>query len=144
MERQGDDRRTTSGHLGQPAEGPTIVPPSDLMGYEVPAAESATSAGTENDRAVNDDALETDADESRDTRQFSLSGLLGIFTLAAVLLGAGRWLPMSSFAGLMGLGALAMLAVITLLECRRAIVHVAWWVMLALYLGMAIAAFFGR
>jgi hypothetical protein len=156
MADKGIDSASTTRRLGEHAEGRPIAPPSDEIGYDVPpdgsfdkpADQPASLVHFSQARAIQsheiDEADSVLTDETGQTRQFSLIGLLLIFTLASLLLGAATWLPRSWSAGLLGLGALAMLAMISLWECQRAIVHVAWWVVMSLYLGVAIAACLGR
>ena len=80
----------------------------------------------------------------RVSRQFSLSGLLLLVTFVAVLMGPMVWLPRPVFAGLLGLASIVVLVVISIFNTRHMIVHVAWWLMLVMYVLSVFAAFIQR
>ena len=77
-------------------------------------------------------------------RQFSLSGLLLLVTFVAVLMGPMVWLPRPVFAGLVGLASIVVLVVISIFNTRHMIVHIAWWLMLVMYVLCVSAAFIQR
>ena len=66
--------------------------------------------------------------------QFSLAELLLLMALASLILGILGCFPRKYAAGLSGLGALVSMLVIAVLKPTRAIIYVAWWVILGIYL----------
>jgi hypothetical protein len=73
-------------------------------------------------------------------RQFSLLGLFVLMTILSLALAPLGWLKPQVYAGAVGLAALVLLAVMTWLQTRRAIVLVLWWSFLVLYIAAALLA----
>jgi len=78
-------------------------------------------------------ALEADEDA-----RYTLRELFVLISGASILLALGTRLPPGAFAGLLGLVTLAALAALAWFNLRAAVVQLAWWMLLALYL-LAIA-----
>ena len=76
--------------------------------------------------------------------QFSLAEMFLVISLAAVILSVLGYLPggysPENFAGVAGFGVLAALVVLGYLKPERPIVHLAWWVLLVVYLGACMTA----
>jgi hypothetical protein len=72
-------------------------------------------------------------------RRFSLKQLLWLMTILAVVLGIMRWFSPPAAAGLAGLVVLIGLAGMSLSD-PPIIVWLAWWALLAIYLGAAAIA----
>ncbi|MCE9557142.1 MAG: hypothetical protein K8T91_27660 [Planctomycetes bacterium] len=72
--------------------------------------------------------------------RYSLLELLVLITLTAVMLASIRLLGAAVFAGLTGVLGFFMLVFISLAKPTRGIIHVAWWVLLTVYLVAAVAA----
>lgn len=72
--------------------------------------------------------------------RYSLFELLLLMTVTAVMLSTIRLLGAAAFAGIAGVVGFIMLVFISLAKPTRGIVHVAWWVILAIYLIAAVAA----
>lgn len=79
------------------------------------------------------------AAEREASQRFSLWGLLGLMTVAAVVLGIGAYLPKAVFAGVLGIATLLAMVVLSLLKLPAAILQVGWWMLLVIYL-LAIAS----
>lgn len=122
---------------------PHIDPPADGGGYEVspPAHNAPTTISRGADRHLTDRAAPPRRVLFNEEQQFTLGGLLLLMTLVGLLLGPVAWLPLPVFAGMLGLGALILLALISVFQAHLAIVKLAWWLMLALYASAAAAAF---
>ncbi|MGE0606424.1 MAG: hypothetical protein AB7O62_04790 [Pirellulales bacterium] len=73
--------------------------------------------------------------------QFSLSGVLLVIGLFALLLGPIVWLRVPWFAGLMGVGSLLVLAVISIFNDRQRVVKFGWLVLLAMYVSALITLY---
>jgi hypothetical protein len=74
-----------------------------------------------------------------DSRRFSVWGLLGIVTVASVILAIGSYLPRSVFAGTVGMATLLSMVVLSAMKNPPTVLQVGWWVLLLIYL-MAIAS----
>ncbi|HVC93363.1 MAG TPA: hypothetical protein VND64_06710 [Pirellulales bacterium] len=81
------------------------------------------------------------SDESE--QRFSLTGMFGIVTAAAVVLAVGIRLPRPVFAGLTGFATLAGMAVLSLMNSPPFALRIAWWVLLGIYLLAMGAAIWG-
>ncbi|MCE9547725.1 MAG: hypothetical protein K8T25_19820 [Planctomycetia bacterium] len=71
---------------------------------------------------------------------FSLAELLALVTMAAVLLAVLRLTGPAAFAAVSGVLAFVSLVAISMLKPDRAIIHVAWWTIVLIYLLSAAAA----
>lgn len=67
-------------------------------------------------------------------QQFSLIGLLVLFTLASFMLAAGRRMDPRWFAGVVGLMALVLAAFSPVWQRLAAVWQLGWWMLLGLYL----------
>jgi hypothetical protein len=72
--------------------------------------------------------------------QFSLRGMMILFTVTCCVLAVGARLPLDIFAGTLGILTLVSAGIMSLLDVRRALVHLAWWILLAAYLLVCFAA----
>lgn len=77
--------------------------------------------------------------ERAESQRFSLWGLFGLMTFAAIILGIGAYLPKAVFAGVLGVATLVAMVVLSLLRLPAAILQVGWWMLLVIYL-IAIAS----
>ena len=80
--------------------------------------------------------------------QFTLAELLMLTAVVALILGTVGLFPggfaIENFAGVAGIGLLLGIFVLMLMQDVRPIIHVAWWVMLGLYVLACVVAFVGR
>ena len=74
-----------------------------------------------------------------DAKRFSLSGLLAIVTAASLLLAVGSYFPKPIFAGAVGIATLVSMVALSAMKNPPAVLHVAWWTLLLIYL-MAIGS----
>ena len=72
--------------------------------------------------------------------RYSLFELLVLVTLTAVMLASIRLVGAAIFAGIAGVLGFVMLVFISLAKPTRGIVHVAWWVVMVIYIVAAAAA----
>lgn len=72
--------------------------------------------------------------------RYSLFELLVLITVTAAMLASIRFLGAAAFAGIAGVLGFFMLVFISLAKPTRGIIHVAWWVILVIYLVAAVAA----
>lgn len=72
--------------------------------------------------------------------QFSLRGLMILLTVACCVLAVGARIRIDYFAGTLGILTLVTGGIMSLLDIRRAIVHLAWWILLAAYVLVCVAA----
>lgn len=79
-------------------------------------------------------AAEVETLEEADEARFSLAWMFVLMTGVAVILALGRQVRPEIFAGVCGAGVLISLAVISVLRIRWVVIHVAWWLLLAIYL----------
>jgi hypothetical protein len=123
------------------AEGRTLLPPPDGEGYSIEPPEA--SHPQTHPPVVDTEAVRRQAEEKlrRESEQFSLSGLLLLVTLVSVLMGPIVWLPLPAFAGLVGLGSLVLLTLISIYNARQAVVRLAWLLLFGMYLAAAAAAY---
>jgi hypothetical protein len=82
---------------------------------------------------------ETLTGEDLESRHFSMWGLLGVVTAASLVLAVGTYLPKSLFAGTVGMATLISMVALSAMTNPPAVLQVAWWVLLLLYL-MAIGS----
>jgi hypothetical protein len=130
-----------SGIVPLPEGERRIEPPDDRQGYGLTAGEAASPASALRAR---DDAERPPVRRRvlfNEEQQFTLGGLMLLVTLVGLLLGPVAWLPLPVFAGMLGLGALTLLALISVFQARLAIIKLAWWLMLLLYVTAAAAAY---
>lgn len=85
-----------------------------------------------------------DSEAPAESYQFSLGQLMLLAAVVAGLLSLLNLLPHEYAAGITGLGVLISLVAISILKPPAAIVHVAWWAMLFIYLLMCASAIVGR
>jgi hypothetical protein len=76
--------------------------------------------------------------------RYSLGELLALITVSALLLAPIRYLGAALFAAASGALAFIVLVYISLAKPSRGIVHVAWWVLLVIYIVAAVAALLNR
>jgi len=81
-----------------------------------------------------------DSEPAPDPVRYSLRELLLVITLTALLLAPIRYIGAAMFAAISGVMAFLILVYISLAKPSRGIVHVAWWVILAIYVVAAVAA----
>ena len=126
-----------------PPEGERrIEPPDDRQGYGMSeAVESGSPAPAVRERGDADHPPVRRRVLFNEEQQFTLGGMLLLVTLVGLLLGPVAWLPLPVFAGMLGLGALILLALISVFQARLAIIKLAWWLMLLLYVAAAAAAY---
>lgn len=74
-----------------------------------------------------------------DAQRYSLWGLLGIVTAASLLLAIGSYFPKPIFAGAVGIATLISMVALSAMKNPPAVLHVAWWTLLLIYL-MAIGS----
>jgi hypothetical protein len=74
-----------------------------------------------------------------DARRFSLWGLLGIVTGASLVLAVGSYFPKPIFAGAVGIATLVTMVALSAMKHPPAVLQVAWWTLLLIYL-MAIGS----
>lgn len=77
--------------------------------------------------------LDQPHDDPHDSR-FSLAWVFVLVTGAALLLAWGRQMRPENFAAVCGVAVLVALALISALRIRWVVIHVAWWLLLAIYL----------
>ncbi len=73
-------------------------------------------------------------------RQFSLLGLFGLVGVVCIALAPARYVPPTVFAGIVGGVAVLMMAVVSRRRLSGAIVYLAWWCILVLYVLAAVIA----
>lgn len=78
-------------------------------------------------------------DDDPEARRFSLWGLLGIVTGASLVLAAGSYFPKPIFAGAVGIATLVTMVALSAMKHPPAVLQVAWWTLLLIYL-MAIGS----
>lgn len=76
--------------------------------------------------------------------RYSLFELLVLMTLAAVMLASLRFVGVAAFASIAGVLGFFMLVFISIFKPNRGIVHVAWWVLMAIYLTASVAAILNK
>ena len=74
-------------------------------------------------------------EQAAEERRFSLLGLFALITFASVVLALGRYLPPQIFAGVTGAATLASMIALSLLRGPPLVIQLAWWMLLAIYLG---------
>lgn len=74
-------------------------------------------------------------EQAAEERRFSLLGLFALITFASVVLALGRYLPPQIFAGVTGAATLASMIFLSLLRAPPLVIQLAWWMLLAIYLG---------
>jgi hypothetical protein len=74
-----------------------------------------------------------------ESRRFSMWGLLGIVTAASLVLAVGSYLPKPVFAGGVGIATLLSMVALSAMKNPPAVLQVAWWVLLLIYV-MAIGS----
>jgi hypothetical protein len=74
-------------------------------------------------------------EQAAEERRFSLLGLFALITFASVVLALGRYLPPQIFAGVTGAATLASMILLSLLRGPPLVIQLAWWMLLAIYLG---------
>ncbi len=74
-------------------------------------------------------------EQAAEERRFSLLGLFALVTFASVVLALGRYLPPQIFAGVTGAATLASMIALSLLRGPPLVIQLAWWTLLAIYLG---------
>ena len=77
--------------------------------------------------------------EDPDAQRFSLWGLLGIVTAASLVLAVGSYFPKPIFAGAVGIATLVTMVALSAMKNPPAVLQVAWWTLLLIYL-MAIGS----
>jgi hypothetical protein len=75
-----------------------------------------------------------------ENRQFSLLGLFALMGVVCVALAPARYVPPTVFAGILGGVAVLMMAAVSCLRLSGAIVSLAWWCILLLYVMAAVVA----
>lgn len=109
-----------------------------------PDSNTAPQDASHSDESRGGDARlrqDTPSCECSEDSHFSLTGLMGLVTLAAVIMAVGIRLPRPVFAGAMGFLTLLTAIVISLADIKSLLLHFAWWLLLAIYLaaiGLAI------
>lgn len=66
--------------------------------------------------------------------QFSLRGLMVLSTMTCCVLAVGAKVRLDIFAGTLGILTLVTGGVMSMLDVRRAIVHLGWWILLGTYI----------
>jgi len=84
------------------------------------------------------------AEPQPDPIRYSLRELLVVITVSALVLAPIRYLGAALFAAVSGVMAFLVLVYISLAKPSRGIVHVAWWVLLLMYVVAAVAALVNR
>ena len=130
-----------SGIVPPPEGERRIEPPDDGQGYGLTEGETASAAPASQARHEAERPPVRRRVLFNEEQQFTLGGLMLLVTLVGLLLGPVAWLPLPVFAGMLGLGALTLLALISVFQARLAIIKLAWWLMLLLYVAAASAAY---
>jgi hypothetical protein len=73
-------------------------------------------------------------------RQFSVGGLLAVMTVVALALTPLQVLPLNTYAGLLGLASLLLLAVQAVARIRMATFQLLWWSLFLLYVAVVVLA----
>lgn len=118
-------------------------PPEDA--YELESAdEDATQPCSQAELPVdiNETWLEHHRQQEHEGRRFTLSELMLVMAFAAVVLGVAKLLPVHAAAGLLGLLTLVVLGLSWMDTSKPHVVRLAWWVLLSLYLVVAVTAMF--
>lgn len=109
---------------------------TELRAGAPPPQSNATPQLSPNDvKAIRDALVDVDPDE----RRYSLWGLLGIITGASLVLAVGSYFPKSVFAGAVGIATLVTLVALSAMKNPPAVLQIAWWTLLLIYL-MAIGS----
>ncbi len=113
-----------------PIEDYTLLPAEpNVERYSGPRARNVWTSRISSDQSI--------------SRQFSLSHLFILMTAVSLMLVPVTWLPLSTFAGLLGIATLAGLAVISLWQLEALIVHVSWWCLFLIYITTGTLAILG-
>ena len=72
--------------------------------------------------------------------QFSLRGMMILLTIACCVLAVGARVRIDIFAGTLGILTLVTGGIMSLLDVRRALVHLGWWILLGAYVFVCFAA----
>ena len=120
-------------------EGPSDQPLGDKACddrvAERPAPQHASDISPAELKAIHDAFTGQDPDAQR----FSLWGLLGVITAASLLLAVGSYVPKPIFAGGVGIATLLTMVILSAMKNPPAVLQVAWWTLLLIYL-MAIGS----
>ena len=120
------DQSPGDGASGDEAEGRLLGPrPSDAS-----PRMSAEDVQAIRDVFVSDDPA---------TQRFSMWGLMGIVTGASLVLAVGSYFPKPIFAGAVGIATLVTMVALSAMKQPSAVLQVAWWTLLLIYL-MAIGS----
>ncbi|MGH7136542.1 MAG: hypothetical protein ACREHD_12435 [Pirellulales bacterium] len=115
--------------------------PDEEPGGERPAGERPARAPPS--RPMSDDELKAIRHvvigDDPDAQRFSLWGLLGIVTGASLVLAVGSYFPKPIFAGAVGIATLVTMVALSAMKHPPAVLQVAWWTLLLIYL-MAIGS----
>ena len=77
------------------------------------------------------------AEPSHHGQQFSLGGMFVLMVLGAAVSVVASYVSLRVFTGIMGLLSLLTLGLLSKVRPRTALAHVAWWLLLGLYLTAA-------
>ena len=125
--------------LETPGEAQPDPPPGDdprndrIVEPPLPRPLSDVSVGDL--QAIHDAVAGRDPESQR----FSLWGLLGVVTAAAIVLAIGSYFPKPIFAGVVGVATLITMVALSVMKNPPAVLQVAWWTLLLIYL-MAIGS----
>ena len=75
-----------------------------------------------------------DDEASHTGQQFSLAGMFVLMLLGAAVSVVASYVSLRVFTGIMGLLSLLTLGLLSMIRPRTALAHVAWWLLLGLYL----------
>jgi hypothetical protein len=132
-----DDRSSCPQSGADPTQNNPPAATSDPAAeiYEIAPASSLQNPDPEIVRTG--DSLSGDAGPHGATTtevRFSLLGLLACLALLAGVLAIGRTLPLPLFAGLTGVAVIVGQIAISALRVRWPLAHLAWWLLLGVYL----------
>ena len=135
-----DAPRENSPHASQPADDVEL--PEDE--YEIEAADEDVQPLSQPELPVdiNETWLEHHRQQEHEGRQFTLSELLFVTSLAAVVLGFASLLSVHSAAGVLGLLTLVVLGLSLMDTSKPHLIRLLWWVLLSLYLVLSLTAMF--
>jgi hypothetical protein len=85
-------------------------------------------------------APKPESDFRPEDTQFSLRGLMVLLTIACCVLGVGSRMRIDIFAGTLGILTLVIGGLMSLLDIRRAIFHLGWWILLGTYVFVCFVA----